>query len=164
MEKIKTFFRSIKYGIENLIIWTSVIWKDRNWDHWYLYKILQFKLIQMEKLHRKYGHAVNSIKTADQIKICINLLKRLIEDDYDESIFKNHNKKWGEAHFNWDECKDRKDCRSLRITRDNVKTDKEIKQERKEFNRLCKHEAKLRKQDNDYLFKLMNKYIQGWWD
>jgi len=165
VEKIKTFFRSIKYGIENLIIWAPVIWKDRDWDHWYLYKMLKFKLIRMENLHRKYGHSVNSIKTADQIKICAKLLERLIEDEYDEHVFKNHNEKWGETHFHWDECKNKKGYSSLRITRrDNVNTNKEEEQERKEFNRLCKHEDKLRKQDIDYLFKLMNKHIQGWWD
>ncbi len=51
--KINNFFRSIKYGIKNLITWFPIIWKDRDWDHWYLYKILRFKLIQMENLQRE---------------------------------------------------------------------------------------------------------------
>ena len=164
LKKTKNFFRSIKYGIQNLITWFPIIWKDRDWDHWYLYTILKFKLSNMEKLHRKYGHCVNSEKMADQIKVCVNLLDRLIKDEYYEMTFKNHEKKWGEAHFNWDNCEDKKGYCSLRIERDNVKTDEDKKQERKQFRRLCKIEANLRKQDVEYLFKIMEKHIQGWWD
>jgi len=164
IKKIRSFLRSIKDGIENLIIWFLIIWKDRDWDHWYLYKILRFKLSNMEKYHRKYGHSVNSEKTADEIKLCVNLLDRLIEDNYDEMVFKKHNEKWGESHFHWDECKDKEGYCSLRITRDNVKTDKDKKQEAKEFTQCHKHEENLKKQDIEYLFKTMNKYIQGWWD
>ena len=164
MKRITNFFRSIKYGIENLIIWAPIIWKDRDWDHWYLYKMFKFKLIQMEKLHRKYGMSVNSENTADQMKICINLLERLINDEYGESIFKHHNKKWGRPHFNWEYCKDRKGCSELHITHRHVNSEEDKKQERKEFRRLIKHEEILKRQDIEYLFKLMTKHIQGWWD
>ena len=164
VRKIKNIPRSIKYGIQNLIKWFPIIWKDRDWDHWYLYKTLQFKLIQMEKLQREHGVAVSSEKIAGQIQTCVNLLDRLIEDEYHEMVFKNHDKKWGKSHFNWTDCKDKEGYSKLHITRDNVKTDKDKEQERKEFIRYCKNEEELKKQDLDYLFKTMNKYIQGWWD
>lgn len=164
VKKIKNFFRSIKYGIENLITWLPIIWSDRDWDQWYLYNILKFKLTQMEKLQRKYGISVNSIKIADQIKVCINLLDRLIKDEYGENIFKHHNEKWGDSHFNFTPCEDRKEYSKLIITRDNVNSKEDEEQERKEFIRLIKHEDKLKKQDIDYLFTLMNKHIEGWWD
>ncbi len=164
IKQMRDFLRSIKYGIENLIIWFPIIWKDRDWDHWYLYKILKFKLSNMEKLHRKYGHAVNSEKIANKIKVCVNLLDRLIEDNYDESAFKKHHKKWGEPIFHWDECEDKKGYYSLKIEQKNIKTKKDKDQEAKEFKRCYNHEEMLRKQDVDYLFKLMNKHIQGWWD
>jgi hypothetical protein len=164
IKKIRNFLTSVKDGLENLIIWFSIIWQDRDWDHYYLYQILRKKLINMEIYHRKYGHSVNSTETAFEIKKCILLLNRLIDDNYDELVFKKHHKKWGEPIFNWNDCKDKKDCYSLRIEQKNVKTDKDKKQESKEFERLCKHINMLKKQDIEYLFKLMNKHIQTWWD
>ena len=164
IEKIRDFFRSIKYGIENLLIWFSIIWSDRDWDQWYLYKILKFKLTQMEKLQREYGTAVNSIKIADQIKICVNLLDRLTKDEYGENVFKHHDEKWGDAHFNFTPYKDDEEYSQLIITRDNVNSKEDEEQEKKEFRRLSEHERELRKEDINYLFTLMNKHIEGWWD
>jgi hypothetical protein len=161
--KINDFFRSIKYGIENLINWFPVIWKDRDWDHWFLYMILKKKLSDMEEYHRKYGHTVNAEKTADEMKTCVNLLDRLMKDEYHEMVFKKHDEKWGEPEFNWDEC-EREGCCELKIFRTNIKDEKDKEQETKEFRRLCEHEANLRKQDIDYLFETMKKYIQSWWD
>jgi hypothetical protein len=40
------YHKDIYRGIKNLIAWFPVIWKDRNWDHCYIYKVLQFKLEQ----------------------------------------------------------------------------------------------------------------------
>ena len=86
---IKDFFRSIKPGVENLIIWFPVIWKDRWWDHSFLYSILRFKLSLMEKGFRTRGMSTNSEKDAHNIKKCVLLLDRLQNDayiDYSEKV------------------------------------------------------------------------------
>ena len=74
--------RGIKQGIRNLIIWFPVIWKDRWWDHSFLYSILRYKLSLMEEGFRTRGMSINSEKDAHNIKICVLLLDRLIEDAY----------------------------------------------------------------------------------
>ena len=79
----------IKQGIRNLIIWFPVIWKDRWWDHSFLYSILRFKLSLMEEGFRTRGMSINSEKDAHNIKICILLLDRLQNDayiDYSEKL------------------------------------------------------------------------------
>jgi len=38
---------ALVYGIRNLWRWFPVIWKDRDWDHGYLSRILEFKLLSM---------------------------------------------------------------------------------------------------------------------
>ena len=40
----KYLHRDFIEGIKNLIKWFPIIWKDRNWDHSYIYEILKFKL------------------------------------------------------------------------------------------------------------------------
>jgi len=162
IKKIRNFFGSIKDGIENLIIWFPVIWKDRDWDQFYLYIILRKKLINMEKYQRKYGISTVSEKTADEIKVCVNLLNRLINDDYMETVFRKHDEKWGEINIEFEPYTD--NLSKALMTRENVLTEKNKEDEVKEFKRLCKHEDMLRKQDVEYLFHLMNRHIQGWWD
>jgi len=157
-------FRKLKYGIENLIKWFPVIWKDRDWDHWFLYKILQFKLKQMEKLQRKYGHSVNSETYANQIRTAVLILDRLIKDDYFSKAYENHEKKWGETEMKFTPLKDRPELYSVDFVTEKAVTNKQKEQERKEKMRLLHHEEMLKQQDLDYLFKHMRKHIQGWWD
>ena len=40
-------------GIINLIKWFPIIWNDRNWDGWYLNKIVHKKLLEIEKAFKK---------------------------------------------------------------------------------------------------------------
>jgi hypothetical protein len=123
----------------------------------------------MEKSIRLHGHHVYHLRDAKQIKLAINLLDRLMKDDYHENVFKYHDEKWGDTHFNWKELDGeefgyKEKVSALDITRDNVKTDKDKEQERKEFRRLSPKVEEQRKQDIDFLFDYMKKHIQGWWD
>lgn len=81
-EKYGLTWHAIKQGIKNLVFWFPVVWLDRWWDHSFLYSILRHKLKQMEKGFRMYGISVNSERDAKNIKKCILLLDRLINDDY----------------------------------------------------------------------------------
>ena len=162
--KIKNFFYNIKYGIKNLIIWFPYIWKDRNWDHTYIYIILKYKLHLTEQLIRNYGHHIKHIQDADKIKICINLLDRLIKDEYEESAFQKHDKKWGKGKIRFEDCKDNHKLTELHIDYPKINTPKDKEDENKEFKRAIKHSNAMYQQDIDMLFNNMRKYIQGWWD
>jgi len=164
IDKIETWWYDLKYGIENVFHWVPVIWKDRNWDHYFIYVILRHKLRLMEIQIREYGHHVNKDRDADNIKVCVNLLDRLIADEYSEMAFKRHEEKWGEADFTFTPLEEDPELSELHIDRPNVQTEEDKEQERKEFRRASEHEVKLREQDLDMLFKNMRKYIQTWWD
>lgn len=161
--KINDIVRSFYYGIKNLKKWFPIIWKDRDWDYFYLYKILKFKLERMEYLQRKYGYAVDSNKIADQIKLCINLLDRILKDEYSDMVFKKHDKKWGKLQMVFKPLEDNPNFSEL-LKRENVITEEDKKQERKEFAKLIQIEDNLKKQDIDLLFDTMKKYSQRWWD
>jgi hypothetical protein len=161
--KIKDWYYDIKRGVPNLIIWFPTIWKDRSWDHYFIWAMLHRKLVIMEKHIRNHSHHLHRERDADQIKLAVNLLERIMENDYHDNVFKNHDKKWGKTHFKWTEIEN-SDCSSLEIIRDNVTTEKDKKQETKEFRILSKKVAESEKQDINYLFEYMAKHIQGWWD
>ena len=155
--------RNIKYGIQNLIKWFPVIWKDRDWDHYYLYQILEFKLDQMIHLHRNYGHLEDNELYASQMETCSKILNRLKADDYDAS-FQEHHKKWGTPNMNWSDCDDHPGMCELHIDHPNVKTERDEIQERLEFKQCVQNENDLREHDLDTLFKTMRENIQKWWD
>ena len=81
---INDFFRNVRYGIWNIIQWTPIIWRDRDWDWYYLSRIMEFKLRKMNKAFVKYGHHVGSERDARQMLICAELLKRLQDDDAED--------------------------------------------------------------------------------
>ena len=78
----RTQWYNFNIGVKNIWSWLPVIYQDRWWDHSFLYPILRKKLSLMEEGFRKHGHSVNSEKDADNIKKCVLLLDRLINDDY----------------------------------------------------------------------------------
>ena len=149
-------------GIKNLWKWKKVIWNDRWYDSYFLFKLLKFKLENMEYKFRKDGMHLNNGKDADKMKICILLLDRIIKDEYHDNIFRYHDKKWGEPELSWDEYDNENSI--LNITHKNVLTEGDKKQENKEFRILSKRESKMKQNDVNYLFKLFSKYILMWWD
>ena len=161
---IKGFFKNIYRGIVNLIIWFPVIWKDRNWDQYYFYKIMKAKLEKMEKLQRLHGISTDSEQCAREIKLSINLLNRILDCNYLENALLPHEKKWGESEFIFKPYGKNKEYTKLDIKVEKAITEKEIKQEDKERMRLYKHSDNMREQDLDILFKHLKKYGEGWWD
>lgn len=156
--KIRDYIQhDIPCGINNLIKWFPIVWKNRDWDHYFIYVALRHKLRLTEEHIRVHNNHTTAQQTAKKIKICVNLLDRLISDVHHDIAFKNHDKKWGTPEFNW------KDAPCL-ITRKNVKTIEDKEKERKDFKRCCEHEQYLINQDKEMLFKIMNKYITDWWD
>lgn len=81
VRNIKNFFRyDIHQGIKRLIIYFPIIWRDRDWDWYFLADLMEFKLRRMQKVMER-GHFVKSNKCARQIQICAELCKRLKADD-----------------------------------------------------------------------------------
>jgi hypothetical protein len=152
----------IPRGIKNIFIWAPVIWKDRQWDSYFLFKLLHKKLALMEPVLRN-GHCVDGSKRADEIKICRLLAKRIADDNYHDNVFLHHERKWGELDMRFVPTEDKNYSR-VEIERENAKTDKEKEQERKESNYLYKRVEQMKKQDLDYMFKLMSRKSLGWWD
>jgi len=162
-KKSRYFLSDARQGIKNLIEWFPIIWKDRWWDHWFIYAVLHRKLSLMEHNFRHHGVSANRKHDADKIKLCVLLLERLRDDNYFEMAYKQHHEKWGEPEFDWIDTDD-PDLVELKIKHDNVITEEDKKQERKEFKTATEHENYLRQQDLEMLFGLMRKHIQCWWD
>ena len=153
---IRNLYYNIQEGIENIILYLPTIWQDRNFDYVYLYRIIHKKLEIMEK-HMKSEHCwdANAEKTAKQVRICKNLLKRLVESNYLNSALSNYHKKYG-VYITFEQCEDNPKLRKM--------VDKSSPRQRKMLDKAYKHSDYMEQQDLDMVFKIMHKYIRGWWD
>jgi len=156
--KIKSQIMNPIRGIINIIKWSPIIFKDRQWDHFYFLEIIKYKLTLMEKFFREEGHHVLAERDSHKMKICRILCSRLLDDNYYDNVFEGHNKKWGKSKmiFNSDN--------TLNFNRPNCITEEDHKKERVEYQKLIKKEEYLINQDLDLLFTIIRKNIMRWWD
>jgi hypothetical protein len=63
--------------IRKLIRWIPIIWKDCDWDYYFVYEILKQKLIDTEKYIRKDGLHVFNEHDADSIKTAIEMIEKV---------------------------------------------------------------------------------------
>jgi len=154
---IKDFLKTLRIkiidlfdNINRIIWWTPKIWKDRDWDYAYLYKIIEYKLARMEDCIRN-GYNVDSEKVAKNIKICRELLKRLAKDEYEHEFISEYYDKYPIDIENINE--------SI-----NNRQNKITKLDEKKYKWAIEDEENRRKYDIEYLFYLMKKYHRHWWD
>lgn len=161
MYPIKRFAR----GIKNIFIWMPTIYSDIQWDYNAIYKILYKKLTLMEKFFRSpKAMTMDSEKHADEIHECIEILERLIEDDYAKDAYEAYHAKWGESKFIFTDVEDKPGYQKLHIVYPNVKTEEDEIERRKEFTEVTKAEADEHKQDVADLFNKIGEKIEYWWD
>jgi len=69
----------IKYGVKNLYNWFWIIWKDRDWDHYYIFQVLKFKL---EKQAKHLGG-----RDAELMMTCVRLINKLQNEEYYDELY-----------------------------------------------------------------------------
>ena len=116
--------RQFKRKLINLLRWLPIIWKDEQWDYYYIFEILKHKLLFTAEHTRKYGYHTSSNYDADRIMLCVRLIEKVQNEDYLIEF----------------------------INDDNLTREKIIAGETKHFK------AKR------ILFKLLDQYIERWWD
>ena len=155
-------FKSLKYGIINLIKWFPIIWKDRDWDYEFIFEILRFKLVNVENMFRHYGNHMDSKRDADNVHEALLYLDRMLDYDYHGNVFKEHDQKWGRIKMTPEDFDGSKSL--LNITRSNIKTKEDKIKERKEYRELLEIVDRHEKQDYEMFFDHLKKYIKSWWD
>lgn len=86
--RIARCIRDIKTGVKNLIKWFPIIWNDRDYDQFYFYKILEFKMRNMRDDFNS-TQLVDMKEEAAQLSKCVDALNRLAEENYVSSAIDN---------------------------------------------------------------------------
>ena len=79
----------IKYGVKNLYKWFWVIWKDRDWDHYYILQVLKFKLEKQADHLAENGFHNNAQRDAELIMTCVRLIDKLQNEYYYDELCKS---------------------------------------------------------------------------
>ena len=89
--------RNIKEGFKNIWYWLPVIWKDRQWDHSYIFYVLEHKLkAQAHRLHTADLH-LSAKRDAEIIRTCVRLIDKVNDEFYStESMDYHKDKHWFE--------------------------------------------------------------------
>lgn len=185
LDAVVTAYSEIKWrviyfcrSINNLIVWLPIIWKDRNWDQWYIYTILETKLRNQAKYISKRDLHTRAQYDSEKMLLCANLIKKIKNEDFNCEYLDYH---VTEFHFD-DAGANRKSLRIEEITNNfndyflkhPLEYKRVMKNPEKQVWRIkdahdtqkiamnISHNRQVRAQR--LLFELLNKHINCWWD
>lgn len=69
-------------GIINIIRWFPIIWKDRDYDDFYILEILKFKLKKQAQHIKINSYHLGADNDVEKILLCVKLIDRIQEDYY----------------------------------------------------------------------------------
>lgn len=156
MSKIRTIARDISQGLKNLARWLPVIWKDRDWDHFYIYELMRAKLENQAEYIGSNDRHTSAKRDSERMMLAARLIRRLQDEHYgDEYLLCSESGIYDEYFAKYPRV-----CRAVRggqisHLRKGAKTNDQIALEIS----LENHERCRR-----LLFRIMEKNIERWWD
>lgn len=73
--------KDIAQGFKNIWRWLPIVWKDRDWDDYYIFEVLKFKIKNTRDLTEKNQRFVGWESQVRYMRICEKLIT-LIQDEY----------------------------------------------------------------------------------
>jgi len=169
---------NFKRGIENLWYWLPVIWKDRNWDHQYIFDILSHKLKAQSAYIGGRGIHVSAERDAEVMMACVRLIEKVSSEWYSMEYMDYHKTKhwfepvedkpgystWEskEIYENFDDYFAKYPLIYKRVMNGEgwLKIEDENDKDRIASNIAHINHDRARK----LLFKIIEQNIEGWWD
>ena len=163
--------RNFLIGCKNIIKWTPTLFKDRDWDQYHIYTILQ-KKIEFQRKEIVYANRSTRVWQDNRdMTIILNLLQR-VKDGYYES----ENTDYYEMKVETIPV----DGTSLKQMKFNVlseRYDEYLNKYKSSVRKVLKKEGEIDKETlcmlvathnqekaRKLLFNMLNEKIEGWWD
>ena len=159
-------------GCKNVIRWSPTIFKDRDWDHWHIYNILQ-KKIEFQRQEIIYANRHTDINRDNRdMTIVLNLIERVNEGfygveylDYSESKFRFEPIEGDDEYYTMEQD----------VISENY--NEYIKKYPSSVRKVLKEKPDLNKKDlcfwvarhneeraHDLLHRILKERIRHWWD
>lgn len=157
--QIRSWFRIFGYIVYNIKHYTKLIIEDRDYDYYFIYNSLEIKLKKTLKHYKKNGFDASSLERT------LKVLDRVKQEYYENEILNYYENEYEPLDFQTNTF-------TLRIKSErfdeyfkkyNIKIDPNWTLEQKHaiINEIAfKKQEKAKK----LLFKLMENYINSWWD
>jgi len=170
--KLHWRIRSFLTGCKNVIRWSPTIFKDRDWDQWHIYNVLQKKIeFQRQELINANRHTDINRDNRD-MTIVLNLIERVNESfygveylDYSESKFRFEPIEGDDEYYtmeqdviseNYDEYIKKYQSSVRKVLKENPDLDKKD---------LCFWVARHNEEKaHDLLHRILKERIRYWWD
>jgi hypothetical protein len=175
------YHKDLYRGIKNLIQWFPVIWKDRDWDSYYIFTILERKLTLQAKGISKRDIHVNAQRDAEIMMTCVRLMDK-IKDDYYESEYMDYH----EINLWFEDIEDSSGYSTMKSEMISEKFDEYFKKYPLIYKRVLNGEGIFpinqkigsekkqtiatniayinQERANKLLFKILETNIRRWWD
>lgn len=193
------FIRWVKYdakylhldiirGVKNLIRWFPTIWKDRDYDHFYIYELLRVKLENQAVYIAGKDRHTTAQRDAEIMMLAARLITIQQEDLYEMEYTEYH-----ESEFNFLDITDEdnipekyKDSKRLEINLISERFDEYFEKYPRQYKRavsgelnlFTRHENEIenkkiyameiahenQKRSHKLLFKILDNNINRWWD
>lgn len=170
--------KNIKYGFKNLKYWLPIIWKDRNYDHRYIYTILQHKLKAQSKYIGDRDIHTRSKRDSEVMMTCVRLIDKVGDEWYSSEYMDYHKtKQWFEP------CEDKEgystwESKQLEENFDDYFAKYPLIHKRvlngegvfklkglEDKQRIAMNIAHINEdRAHKLLFKIMEQSLRGWWD
>ena len=159
-------------GCKNVIRWSPTIFKDRDWDHWHIYNILQ-KKIEFQRQEIIYANRHTDINRDNRdMTIVLNLIERVNEDFYSVEYLD-----YSESKFRFEPIEGDDEYYTMEQDVISENYNEYIKKYQSSVRKVLKEKPDLNKKDlcfwvarhneekaHDLLHKILKERIRHWWD
>jgi hypothetical protein len=154
-------------GVKNLWKWFPIIWQDRDWDQYYIYKVLQFKLKNQAKYIGNRDWHTGAKRDAEKMMTCVRLIDKIVDEYYGMEYmdYYDYDMNFPEGRLVMNITKDDLDNYFAMYPLTLKKTEAQYGDKGKDRS----SKAMLMGMDRQeiarkLLFKILEQNIEGWWD
>ncbi len=159
-------------GIKNIFRWIPTLYKDKDWDEWYILTILQ-KKIEFQRKEIIYANRhIDVDRDNRDMTIVLNLIERVKDEFYNTEYLD-----YEESEFRFEPVEDNENLRSLEVDVLSERYDEFLKKYQSSVRKVLKERPNLNKKDlcfyvskynqekaHDLLFKILKERMRWWWD
>ena len=164
--------RSFLTGCKNIIRWIPTLYKDKDWDDWHIYTILQ-KKIEFQRKEIIYANRHMQVDRDNRdMTIALNLIERVKEDyygieylDYSETKFRFEPIEGGRERYSMEQDVISENYNDyLKKYPSSVR---KVSKQKPDLNKkdLCFYVAKHNEEKaHDLLHRVLKERMRRWWD
>jgi hypothetical protein len=160
-------------GVKNIFRWAPTLYKDKDWDSWYIYNILQKKIeYQRQEIINANRHTDIDRDNRD-MTIALNLLER-VKDDY----YGMEHVDYSKTEFDFIPVEGNSNLKEMKMTVLSENYDEFLKKYPSSVRKVLKEKSNDLEKDvlcvyvarynqeraRKLLFKLLEQKIERWWD